>query len=99
MLKYFRVKGQAEKVVPDLGAISISLLESDANLPFTIRQLNNLPEAVKRRVYRGLIPPALLTRFGIDPIQWTGANKEPMVFLKAEPKSEKVLITAQTSTD
>lgn len=99
MLKYFRVKSQPEKIVPDLGAISASLLESDANLPFTIRQLNNLPEAVKQRVYRGLIPPALLTRFGIDPIQWTGANKEPKVFLQAEPESEKVLITAGTSAD
>jgi hypothetical protein len=70
MLKYFRVKGQAEKVVPDLGAISASLLESDAHLPFTIRQLNNLPENVKRRVYRGLIPPAhvhrLSTKFLTD---------------------------------
>lgn len=99
MLKYFRVKGQAEKVVPDLGAISASLLESDAHLPVTIRQINNLPENVKQRVYRGLIPPALLTRFGIDPIQWTGANKEPMVFLNAEPNSEKVLITARNSPD
>ena len=99
MLKYFRVKGQAEKVVPDLGAISASLLESDAHLPVTIRQLNNLPENVKRRVYRGLIPPALLTRFSIDPIQWTGGNKEPMVILNAEPNSEKVLITARNSPD
>jgi len=99
MLKYFRVKGQAEKVVPDLGAISASLLESDAHLPVTIRQLNNLPENVKRRVYRGLIPAALLTRFGIDPIQWTGANKEPMVFLDAQANSEKVLITARNSPD
>ena len=99
MLKYFRVKQQPEKVVPDLGAISVSLLESDASLPFTIRQLNNLPEAVKRRVYRGLILPALLTRFGIDPIQWTGANKEPMVFLTAEENSEKILITARASAD
>ena len=99
MLNYFRVKKQPEQVVPDLGAISISLLERDAALPFTIRQLNNLPENVKRRMYRGLLPPALLTRFGIDPIQWTGANKEPMVFLKAEPNSEKVLITARNSPD
>ena len=74
MLKYFRVKGQAEKVVPDLGAISASLLESDAHLPVTIRQLNNLPENVKRRVYRGLIPPALLTRFGID--QFNGRREQ-----------------------
>jgi len=99
MLKYFRVKQQPEKVVPDLGAISISLLERDATLPFTIRQLNNLPENIKRRVYRGLIPPALLTRFGIDPFQWTNTNKEPLVFLNAESDSEKVLITAHTSPD
>lgn len=99
MLKYFRVRGQAEKVVPDLGAISASLLESDAHLPVTIRQLNNLPENVKKRLYRGLIPPALLTRFGIEPIQWTGANKAPMVFLDARANREKVLITARNSSD
>jgi hypothetical protein len=99
MLKYFRVKQQPEKVVPDRGVISISLLEEDATLPFTIRQLNNLPENLKRRLYRGLIPPALLTRFGIDPIQWTNAAKEPMVFLQAESSSEKVMITARSSSD
>ena len=98
MLKYFRVKQQPEPVVPDLGAISLALLEQDATLPFTIRQLNNLPENVKRRMYRGLVPPALLTRFGIDPIQWTDSSKEPRVFLKAEGNSEKVLITAQRSS-
>ena len=99
MLKYFRVKQQPEKVVPDLGAISLSLLEGDATLPFTIRQLNNLPENVKQRMYRGLIPPALLTRFAIDPIHWTDINKEQRVFVKAEGNSEKVLITAQSSSD
>ena len=98
MLKYFRVKSQPEKIVPDLGAISLSLLERDANLPFTIRQLNNLPENVKQRLYRGLIPPALLTRFAIDPIQWTGPNKESLVFLQAEAESDKVLITAHSSS-
>jgi hypothetical protein len=97
MLKYFRVKQQPEKVVPDLGAISISLLEQDSTLPFTIRQLNNLPENIKQRVYRGLVSPALLTRFGIDPIHWTGTNKEQKVFIKADENSEKVLITARTS--
>jgi hypothetical protein len=97
MLKYFRLRQQPEKVVPDLGAISVSLLERDAALPFTIRQLNNLPENIKRRMYRGLIPPALLTRFGIDPIHWTDTNKQERVFLKAEENSETVLITAQSS--
>jgi hypothetical protein len=99
MLQYFRVKRQPERVVPDLGAISVSLLESDASLPFTIRQLNNLPENIMRRVYRGLVPPSLLTRFGIDPIQWAGADKEPLVRLQTDPASEKVLITARSTPD
>lgn len=97
MLKYFRVKSQPEKIVPDLGTISLALLERDANTPFTIRQLNSLPANAKRRLYRGLVPPSLLTRFGIDPIQWTGLNKEPLVFLQANAESEKVLITARSS--
>lgn len=96
MLKYFRVKTQPEKIVPDLGAISLTLLERDANTPFMIRQLNNLPENVKQRLYRGLLPPPLLARFGVDPIQWTGPDKEPRVFLKADTQSEKVLITARS---
>lgn len=99
MLKYFRIKQQPDKVVPDLGAISLSMLERDATLPFTVRQLNNLPEAIKRRFYRGLVPSSLLTRFGIDPIQWTGTNKEMLVLIKADPETEKVLITAQSSPD
>lgn len=99
MFKYFRVKQQPEKIVPDLGAISVALLEDNATLPFTIRQLNNLPENIKQRLYRGLISPTLLTRFGIDPIQWTNSEKEPMVFLKAEANSEKVLMTVHNSAD
>jgi hypothetical protein len=99
MLKYFRVKSQPEKIVPDLGSISLSLLERDAETPFTIRQLNNLPENVRRRLYRGLIPPALLTRFGVDPIQWTGLNKQSLVSIQAGEGSEKVLITARSSPD
>ena len=70
MLKYFRVKQQPEKIVPDLEAIPIALLEQDTTLPFTIRQLNNLPENVKQRIYRGLIPrcPADAFRYRSDPV-------------------------------
>ena len=81
--------------MPDLGAISVSLIERDPALPFTIRQLNQLPENIKRRVYRGLLPPSLLTRQGIDPLSWMGPDKEPRVFLRADTGSDKVLITAQ----
>jgi hypothetical protein len=57
MLKYFRVKQQPEQVVPDLGAISLSLLEQDGTLPFTIRQLNNLPQNVKQLDVSRTDPP------------------------------------------
>ncbi len=96
MFKSFRVKSQPERVVPDLGAISVSLLERDATLPFTIRQLNNLPETVKRRVYRGLLPPALLSRCGIDPITWIGRHREAAVHVTADTGTDRVLITART---
>lgn len=97
MQLFFRVKQQPEPVVPNLGQITLSLLEGDAFTPFTIKQINDLPENIKRRVYRNLIPPLLLTRFDIDPITWFAANKEPRVFLNADSGSEKVLISARTS--
>ncbi len=94
MFMSFRVKSRPQRVVPDLGAISVSLLERDPILPFTIRQLNNLPDNIKRRVYRGLLPPSLLSRYGVDPITWMGADRELAVNLSAESGSDRVLITA-----
>ncbi|MBI3160941.1 MAG: hypothetical protein HYZ23_00445 [Chloroflexi bacterium] len=98
MQVFFRRKSAPGPVVPNLGGITLSLLEGDPTLPFTIKQLNNLPENIKRRVYRALIPASLLTRFGVDPITWLGGDKEQRVFLKAEAGTEKVLISAQASS-
>ncbi len=97
MQLFFRVKQQPEPVVPNLGRITLSLLEGDPATPFTLKQINDLPENIKRRVYRNLIPPLLLTRFDIDPITWCGVNKEQRVFLTADSASEKVFISARTS--
>lgn len=97
MQLFFRVKQQPEPVVPNLGRITLSLLEGDSSIPFTLKQINDLPENIKRRVYRNLVPPALLTRFDIDPITWCGANKEERVFLSADNGTEKVFISARTS--
>jgi hypothetical protein len=97
MQLFFRVKQQPEPVVPNLGRITLSLLEGDPATPFTLKQINDLPENIKRRVYRNLIPPLLLTRFDIDPITWCGPNKEQRVFLTADSSSEKVFISARTS--
>jgi hypothetical protein len=97
MQLFFRVKKQPDPVVPNLGSITLSLLEGDAATPFTIKQINDLPENIKRRVYRNLIPPSLLTRFEIDPISWRGTDKEQRVFLTAESGTEKVFISARTT--
>lgn len=95
MQVFFKLKKQPEPVVPNLGSITLSLLEGDPSIPFTLKQINDLPENIRRRVYRNLIPARLLARFGVDPITWTGANKEPLVFLKAG--NEKVFISARAS--
>jgi len=97
MQLFFRVKKQPDPVVPNLGSITLSLLEGDAATPFTLKQINDLPENIKRRVYRNLIPPSLLTRFEIEPISWRGTDKEQRVFLTAESGTEKVFLSARTS--
>jgi len=97
MKTFFRRKQAPEPIVPNLGSITLSLLEGDPTVPFTIKQLNDLPENIKKRVYRNLVPPALLTRFNINPISWLGEGKVPLVFLKAEARTEKALISARTS--
>src|SRR5512143_2886816 len=60
MLQDVRIKRLPERVAPDLGAISVSLLERDATIPFTIRQLNNLPQGKSvgnpRRDFRSARP-------------------------------------------
>lgn len=94
---FFRRKNQPEPIVPNLGSITLSLLEGDPSTPFTIKQINDLPENIKKRVYRNLIPPSLLTRFSINPITWLGVGKIPLVFLEAETGSEKVYISVRTS--
>jgi hypothetical protein len=95
MQVFFKRKQQPEPIVPNLGSITLSLLEGDPTVPFTLTQINELPENIRRRVYRNLIPAHLLVRFGIDPITWLGANKEPLVFIKAA--NEKVFISARTT--
>ena len=95
MQVFFKRKQQPEPVVPNLGSITLSLLEGDPTIPFTLKQINDLPENIRKRVYRNLIPAHLLTRYGIDPITWLGADKEPLVFIKAV--NEKVFLSARTS--
>lgn len=95
MFRSLRVKRQPEKIVPDGGNLTAERLAQDADLPITLRQVNDLSENMKRRIYRSLLPPGLLARFGIDPITWKGAEQETMVSLKAEPGSGILHIAAR----
>jgi hypothetical protein len=46
-----------------------------------------------------LLPPGLLTRFGIDPITWKGPDQVPLVDLKAGPETGAAGIFARCSPD
>ena len=86
MFKYLRVKQEPNKVAPDPGAISVYDLMGDFALPISISTINGLPVEAKQRIYRMLIPPALLIRFEINPITWKGPDGEGYVRLNAEPE-------------
>ena len=97
IFKYLRVKPEPNKVAPDPGAISVHDLMGDFALPISIRTLNGLPMEAKQRIYRMLIPPALLTRFGINPITWKGPDGDGYVRLNAEPEKGVVNLSVRDS--
>jgi hypothetical protein len=84
MFRNLRLKLQPEKVTIDAGNLSGPWLAENAYLPITLAQINRLPGNTKRRLYRSLIPPSLLTQFEIDPITWKGPLGDGYVLLKAE---------------
>lgn len=97
VFRYLRVRKQPEQVLSDLGKLSGEWLRRGAGVPITLRQINGLPENAKRRAYRGLLPPSLLTRFGIDPITWQGADGVEHVDLGAEPDLGRVSISVRAA--
>ena len=70
MFRYLRVKSKPEIDEAPTGTIRAEQLEGDSASPIRLGQLNNLPENIKRRLYRGLIPLNLLLQNDIDPITW-----------------------------
>ena len=85
MFKFLQVKKTPDTPIPSLGVLTAEWLAKDSESPIRILQLNNLPDEMKRRAYRTLLPPGLLARFKIDLISWKGAEGETLVGLKAEP--------------
>lgn len=98
MFRALRVKQQPEKIVPDSQVITAEQLNRDPTLPITFRQINNLPENAKKRVYRALLPPALMAQFRIDPVTWRGPEGDQHVQLHAESDSGNLTIAVRKST-
>ncbi|HEY4691684.1 MAG TPA: hypothetical protein VIK33_20415 [Anaerolineae bacterium] len=99
MFRNLRVKRQPEKRAPEPAGLPVEYLARDAHSPISLRHINSLPETVRRRVYRALIPPALLTRFGIDPITGKAADGESHIRLKADSDSAAIHISAKKMLD
>ena len=96
MLKYLRVGKQKPVAGPTPIDLSTASLTISPHLPIALRSLNTLPENVKQRIYRILIPHNLLSRFDVDPITWQGADKSTGVKLKAESGSGVVSLSARS---
>jgi hypothetical protein len=99
MFRYFRLKREPEKVDRLPGVLSGEMLAQNATTPISIRQLNYLPENVKRRLYRGLLPPGLLSRFQIDPLTWETKHDAYEIVLKAEPDTMLVKLAIRDRQD
>ncbi len=68
-------------------------------MPISLRQINALPDNARKRVYRALLPPALLAEFGIDPITWKGPGGDQHVRLQTEPESGAIHVSARKTVD
>jgi hypothetical protein len=79
MFQFLQVKQQPNKVAPDPGSVSLRQLLGDATLPMSIQALVELPAESRKRLYRVLIPPTLLTRFNINPLTWSDRQGSPCV--------------------
>ncbi|MEW5986684.1 MAG: hypothetical protein AB1791_08630 [Chloroflexota bacterium] len=88
-----RLKQAGVEIPQPLELFALRLLrEPDAPIP--LHAINELSEGAKKRIYRGLLPPSLLTRFQIDPISWRGPEGEGYVALTAEESTQVVKVMA-----
>lgn len=99
MFKYLRRKPQPEKVSTLPGSLTGEWLTRDSEISISLKQINDLSENIKRRVYRNLLSPGMLARFGIHPITWKGSDGEERVRVIAKPGNNVVHLWAWASND
>ncbi len=98
MFRYLRLKQKREKIVVDSGRLTAEWLSQDECFPATLKQINDLPEGAKRRIYRALLPPTLLFQFDIDPINWK-KHGDFELLLKAEKQCGEVNCSIRSKND
>ncbi|NIV36929.1 MAG: hypothetical protein GWN58_48090, partial [Anaerolineae bacterium] len=94
-----RVRRQPNKQALDRETPPGDWLARNPHIPTTLRQINGLPDSAKKRIYRALAPPALLGRFGINPVTWQGPDGEGHVHLTAEAKTGLASIALRKRAD
>lgn len=99
MFRNLRLKRDEPPPSPSAADLSIQQLIGDSTQPISLRTVNNLPPNAKQRIYRMLIPPALLTRFEINPLSWKKPEGDERVQLIAEAGTETVQITVRDAAD
>jgi hypothetical protein len=97
--QHLRVRQQPVKVAPDPHEFSVAQLIGDFSFPISIRGINGLPEGAKRRIYRLLIPPIVLTHANIHPITWKGTDGREQVELTADQDQGLVNLSIKDSPD
>jgi hypothetical protein len=99
VFKNLKLGQQNAPAAPTPLELTMSALTSSAEQPIALRSLNALPETIKRRIYRGLLPETLLARFAIDPVTWRGPAGDDLVRLEADEGKPKVSIAAFSPSD
>jgi len=99
MFRNLRLKRPPEPRPPEPMPSPLEHIARDAHSPVALRFLNALPETARLRVYRALLPPALLTRFSIDPITGKAADGEAHFRLKAEPDDGAMHLSVKRALD
>ncbi len=99
MFKHLRIKAAPPTPPINNTALSAQQILDNPATPISIHDLNNLPDNAKRRIYRNLIPPSLLTQFEIDPITWQGSSGQAHVRLIADPDRSSMHLGAKLLPD
>jgi len=98
MFRRLRVRDGDLKVETREGGLTAEQLAADPALVITLRQVNDLPENARKRVYRTLVPASLLSALGVAPVTWASQRTGVELKLKANPESGLVNLSVSNGS-